>query len=77
MEIKLVCDCGQEFNFDVEPVNGQMPYVVNCPGCGTDRTDAATAMLAQTRSAAEPTMTGVSESIGLQFPRHLRRHLGQ
>jgi len=57
MEIKLVCDCGQEFNFDVEPVNGQMPYVVNCPGCGTDRTDAANAVLAQTGSAAEPTLT--------------------
>jgi hypothetical protein len=47
MELKLVCDCGQKFKFDVEPVNGQMPYPVNCPSCGMDRTEAANAALGQ------------------------------
>src|SRR5262245_3323081 len=47
MELKLVCDCGQKFKFDVEPVNGQMPFSVNCPGCGSDRTGAANTALGQ------------------------------
>ena len=25
MELKVVCQCGQKFKFEVEPVNGQMP----------------------------------------------------
>jgi hypothetical protein len=47
MEIKIQCDCGQKFKFDVEPVNGQMPFVVNCPVCGVDGTPKANALLQQ------------------------------
>jgi hypothetical protein len=55
MELKLVCDCGQKYKFDVEPVNGRMPMKVNCPVCGTDGTDAANDILSQTFSnAAQP-----------------------
>jgi hypothetical protein len=46
-EIKVHCPCGQKFKFDVEPVNGQVPFAVNCPTCGTDGTAAANAILAQ------------------------------
>jgi hypothetical protein len=28
MEIKVHCLCGQKFKFDVEPVNGAMPFPV-------------------------------------------------
>jgi hypothetical protein len=48
MEIKVLCNCGQKFKFDVEPVNGKMPFAVNCPVCGTDGTTTANAILAQT-----------------------------
>lgn len=41
MEIKVQCDCGQKFKFDVEPVNGRMPWEVNCPVCGLSGTDKA------------------------------------
>jgi len=41
MEIKIQCDCGQKFKFDVEPVNGRMPWEVNCPVCGLSGTDKA------------------------------------
>jgi len=51
MEIKVVCDCGQKFKFDVEAVNGQMPFTVTCPACGADGTAAANAVLAQTFGA--------------------------
>ncbi len=51
-EIKVECDCGQRFKFDVSPVNGQMPYVVNCPVCGADGTAKANAILASMPQAA-------------------------
>ena len=46
-EIKVHCACGQKFKFDVEPVDGQIPFAVNCPACGADGTEAANAILAQ------------------------------
>jgi hypothetical protein len=45
MEVKVVCNCGQKFAFDVEPVNGRMPVSVSCPGCGRDGTQAANDVL--------------------------------
>lgn len=47
MELKVVCNCGQKFAFDVEPVNGRMPVSVFCPGCGRDGTQAANDVLVQ------------------------------
>lgn len=47
IELKVQCDCGQKFKFDVEPVNGQMPFRVNCPICGADGTDKANSLLQQ------------------------------
>src|ERR1700722_689326 len=54
MEIKVLCDCGQKFKFDVEPVNGRMPFVVNCPSCGVDGTPNANAFIAQSVVVATP-----------------------
>ena len=45
MEIKIVCNCGTKFAFDVEPVHGRMPAPVNCPGCGADATGQANDVL--------------------------------
>lgn len=47
MELKVACDCGQNYAFDVEPVNGRMPSPVSCPACGTDGTQTANDLLAQ------------------------------
>ena len=47
MELKVVCECGQKYKFDVEPVNGRMPMTVNCPACGVDGTRAANDILSQ------------------------------
>jgi hypothetical protein len=47
MEIKVQCECGTRFAFDVEPVNGRMPVRVSCPDCGADRTDYANEMIRQ------------------------------
>ncbi len=47
MEIKIVCDCGQKYIFEVDPENGQMPAAVNCPACGADGTKEANDIMAQ------------------------------
>ncbi|HMJ88574.1 MAG TPA: hypothetical protein VK530_02100 [Candidatus Acidoferrum sp.] len=47
MELKLQCHCGQKFKFDLEPVDGRVPFSVQCPTCGTDGTDAANTVLGQ------------------------------
>jgi len=53
MELKVVCQCGQKYKFDVEPINGQMPFAVNCPACNADGTTTANALLS---SQLPPTM---------------------
>jgi len=47
MEIKVGCGCGQNYKFDVEPLNGRMPVKVACPGCGADGTESANHFLTQ------------------------------
>jgi len=44
-ELKVQCDCGQKFKFDVDPSYTQMPFRVNCPVCGADGTEKANALL--------------------------------
>jgi hypothetical protein len=64
LPIKIQCGCGQKYAFDVEPVNGQMPYTVACPVCGVDGTEAANSALAQTMGVsmmqAAPAMANAS-----------------
>src|SRR5437899_2183452 len=47
LEIKVQCDCGQRYKFDVQPVNGRMPFVVHCPVCGQEGTEKANQILGQ------------------------------
>ncbi len=49
MELKVLCDCGQKYVFDVEPVAGQMPIFVNCPSCGKDGTQTANILIAEAK----------------------------
>lgn len=54
MEIKIVCNCGAKYKFDIEPVNGRMPAPVNCPSCGADGTGQANDILRQSLPPAPP-----------------------
>jgi hypothetical protein len=45
--VKIECECGQNYAFEVEPVNGRMPGGVACPSCGADGTAAANEFIAQ------------------------------
>src|SRR6185295_6052063 len=31
--VRILCSCGQEYTFEVEPVGGRMPGPVGCPSC--------------------------------------------
>lgn len=54
MELKVLCECGQKFKFDVEPVNGQMPFKVQCPVCNADATDRANLAIAEKLAQSPP-----------------------
>ena len=66
MELKLICQCGQKYKFDVQPVNGRMPFTVNCPICNRDGTAAANDMLARGLTAPplvmQPSVSTVSSA---------------
>jgi hypothetical protein len=62
-ELKVVCFCGQKYKFDVEPVNGQMPFVVNCPVCGLEGTSSANAILATMPGVASVTMAAPAMAV--------------
>lgn len=68
MEIKIQCDCGAKYKFDVEPVNGRMPVVVTCPGCGANGTAAANQQIALLQPPPPPPsavlrLSGVGQAI--------------
>jgi hypothetical protein len=54
MELKVVCNCGQKYKFDVEPVDNRMPVTVSCPACGADGTPTANALLAYSTTSNSP-----------------------
>ncbi len=56
MELKVECACGTRFAFDVEPVDGKMPFSVNCPACGTDGTETANSIIASSAPKTSPAM---------------------
>ena len=52
MTVKIQCDCGQRYFFEVDSSSGQMPIPVACPVCGADGTSAANEILARGVSLA-------------------------
>jgi hypothetical protein len=70
--IKIQCDCGQKYAFEVEPVHGRMPYAVTCPSCGADGTAKANAIIAQSTPAqaqvAAPIPTGAPVTLPAKPP---------
>jgi hypothetical protein len=47
MEVKVLCNCGAKYKFDVAPVQGRMPAPVACPVCGADGTEYANGVIAK------------------------------
>lgn len=51
--VKIECECGQNYAFEVEPVNGSMPGRVACPACGADGTAAANEFITRQLAPAD------------------------
>jgi hypothetical protein len=60
LELKIQCDCGQKYKFDVEPVDGRMPWEVNCPICGASGTASCNELLRQMSPVAAPSMVAAA-----------------
>jgi hypothetical protein len=52
--VKIECECGQRYAFDVEPVDGRMPAAIACPTCGADGTPAANESITRHFATAAP-----------------------
>jgi hypothetical protein len=66
--VKIECECGQRYAFEVEPVSGQIPTAVKCPTCGTDGTAAANAFIAQASTAKPAVRVAAPASLRLSAP---------
>ena len=62
MEVKIQCDCGAKFKFEVEPWRGHLPVPIHCPQCGSDATNAAEAQLGAARETSRSTLRIVKPS---------------
>jgi outer membrane protein assembly factor BamB len=47
MTIKIQCPCGSKYSFEVDPVEGRMPFAVHCPTCHAEGTDTANQFIAE------------------------------
>jgi hypothetical protein len=68
MDLKVVCYCGQKYKFYVDPVEGRMPYAVNCPVCGVDGTPLANQLISQQLSSRGAPPVPVMASPALVAP---------
>jgi hypothetical protein len=67
MTIKILCTCGTKYAFEVEPVDGKMPFRVECPQCHADGTNAADASLLSNlvQSAPAPVPSSPAAAAGV------------
>lgn len=63
MEIKIQCSCGIKYKFEVEPVNGCVPFTVTCPQCGVDATSFANAHIQQMLGLPAPAAPAVTARV--------------
>jgi outer membrane protein assembly factor BamB len=68
MTIKVVCACETKYAFDVEPVNGQMPFAINCPACGADGTASANDIIRSNLSKAGPVRVTPKRPVAVASP---------
>jgi outer membrane protein assembly factor BamB len=47
MTIKIQCPCGSKYSFEVDPVEGRMPFAVHCPTCQAEGTETANQLIAE------------------------------
>lgn len=68
VELKIQCDCGQKYKFEVEPVDGRMPFTVQCPSCNLDGTPIANDQLTQILSGVSAPAGVPVAAVGVAAP---------
>jgi len=63
--VKIVCDCGQKYSFEVRPRDGRMPWLVACPICKRDGTEEANRVIADLLAADPRTLPPPSVNAAL------------
>jgi septal ring factor EnvC (AmiA/AmiB activator) len=74
--VKIFCECGQKYAFDVEPADGAMPVRVHCPACQRDGTEPANRFLARilkgkTQPLPPPSVNTLLNSVQSSLAPHL------
>lgn len=59
MKIVVECGCQVPYEFDIEPVDGQMPGPVLCPTCGADGTEYANWVIQDTLAREQAAKPGI------------------
>ncbi|MBX3743060.1 MAG: DUF4190 domain-containing protein [Akkermansiaceae bacterium] len=54
IDIEVTCECGQNYIFEVEPINNRMPTSVSCPSCGSDGTALANQQISNAFNTLDP-----------------------
>lgn len=68
MTIKVVCACETKYAFDVDPVNGAMPFTINCPACGADGTAQANEIIRANLSKTGPVRVVAKKTVAVAPP---------
>jgi len=69
MTIKIQCPCGAKYSFEVDPVEGRMPYAVNCPTCQADGTETANQIIAETSGKPRLRVHAAAAAVEAPIPR--------
>ena len=74
--VKIYCECGQKYAFDVRPVDGRMPVSVACPVCKRDGTPQADRLIARilggkTQPLPPPKVNSLLNSVQSSLAPHL------
>jgi cytoskeletal protein RodZ len=72
MTIKIQCSCGSKYAFEVDPVEGRMPFAVHCPTCQAEGTERANQLIAET--AGQPRLRVQSASAAAAEEPPARQH---
>jgi hypothetical protein len=74
--VKIFCECGQKYAFEVQPVHGAMPVSVHCPTCHREGTAQANQIIAKilnakTQPLPPPSVNAVLDKVQSSLAPHL------
>jgi outer membrane protein assembly factor BamB len=68
MTIKIQCPCGSKYSFEVDPVEGRMPFAVHCPTCNAEGTDTANQFIAEAAGKPKLRVQNAAAAVGEEPP---------